>query len=93
MDWYPPRLITPVEPHVFGGRAIMERLGRRGLPDAVVSVIAGGASQWLGRVQIQGQVDVLIGYLPDLERDVREPLAAAGYAPEVTVALGDGLGH
>ncbi len=58
---------------------------------APVSVNAGGSSQWLGwaetlllpaalgQVEIRGPADVLIGYLPDLERDVREPLTKAGY--------------
>ncbi|HEX2314280.1 MAG TPA: mannose-6-phosphate isomerase, partial [Thermomonospora sp.] len=32
MEWYPLRLTTPVMGHVFGGRAIAERLGRPGLP-------------------------------------------------------------
>ncbi len=45
----------------------------------------------LGRVEVRGPADVLIGYLPDLERDVREPLTAAGYAPEVIAELGEGL--
>lgn len=70
---------------------------------APVSVDTGDSSQWLrwaetlllpaalGRVEIRGPADVLIGYLPDLERDVREPLTRAGYGPEVTAALGEGL--
>ena len=33
----------------------------------------------LGRVEVRGSADVLTGYLPDPERDVRAPLAAAGY--------------
>lgn len=45
----------------------------------------------LGEVEIAGPADVLIGYLPDLERDVRRPLAAAGYGPQVIAALGEGL--
>ncbi|MEU0076170.1 type I phosphomannose isomerase catalytic subunit [Streptomyces sp. NPDC006332] len=32
-----------------------------------------------GDVEITGPADVLIGYLPDLDRDVRGPLLAAGY--------------
>ena len=36
MDWYPLTLSTPVARHVFGGRAIADRLGKAGLPaDAV----------------------------------------------------------
>ena len=69
-----------------------------GLP---VSVNAGGSAQWLGRaetlllpaacgrVEIEGPADVLMGYLPDLERDVRGHLTAAGYAPGVIAALGE----
>ncbi|MFI7015519.1 class I mannose-6-phosphate isomerase [Streptomyces sp. NPDC050164] len=37
MDWYPLRLTTPVKQHVFGGRALAERLGRTGLPDGRVA--------------------------------------------------------
>ncbi|WP_242587120.1 type I phosphomannose isomerase catalytic subunit [Streptomyces sp. MST-110588] len=37
MNWYPLRLSTPVKQHVFGGRAIPERLGRAGLPDGPVA--------------------------------------------------------
>ncbi|MFD5540282.1 type I phosphomannose isomerase catalytic subunit [Streptomyces sp. NPDC127079] len=34
-----------------------------------------------GEAEIAGPADVLIGYLPDLDRDVRAPLLAAGYPP------------
>ncbi|WP_019630138.1 class I mannose-6-phosphate isomerase [Actinomadura atramentaria] len=43
----------------------------------------------LGSVDFTGPADVLLGYKPDLETDVRAPLAAAGYAPEAVSALGD----
>ena len=36
--------------------------------------------------------DVLFGYLPDLDRDVRRPLAEAGYGPRVIALPGEGLG-
>lgn len=45
----------------------------------------------LGRVRVHGPADVLAGYLPDLTRDVRRPLSAAGYGPAVVSALGEGL--
>ncbi|SDQ08296.1 class I mannose-6-phosphate isomerase [Quadrisphaera sp. DSM 44207] len=45
----------------------------------------------LGEVEITGPADVLFGYLPDLTRDVVEPLVAAGYAPRVIATLGEGL--
>ncbi|MFC8822563.1 hypothetical protein [Streptomyces rochei] len=32
-------------------------------------------------VEVAGPADVLLGYLPDLDRDVRGPLLAAGYPP------------
>lgn len=35
--WYPLRLSTPIARHVFGGRAIVDRLGRRGLPDGPIA--------------------------------------------------------
>jgi mannose-6-phosphate isomerase len=41
----------------------------------------------LGEARIDGPADVLVGYLPDLETDVRAPLAAAGYGPEVIAGL------
>lgn len=44
----------------------------------------------LGEVEIDGPADVLLGYLPDLERDVVAPLVAAGYAPQVIARLGEG---
>lgn len=68
-----------------------------------VSVEAGGASQWLGRaetlllpaalgrVEVAGPADLLVGYLPDLESDVRAPLEAAGYGREAIATLGEGL--
>lgn len=43
----------------------------------------------LGRVEIEGPADVLMAWLPDLERDVRVPLREAGYAPEVIAGLGE----
>ncbi|MFL6026895.1 MAG: class I mannose-6-phosphate isomerase [Friedmanniella sp.] len=45
----------------------------------------------LGSIQIDGPADVLFGYLPDLERDVRGPLRAAGYPPELIGRLGEGV--
>jgi len=45
----------------------------------------------LGEVEVSGPADVMVGYLPDLERDVRQPLAAAGYGPEIIATLGEGL--
>ncbi|WP_242122011.1 class I mannose-6-phosphate isomerase [Sphingomonas lacusdianchii] len=43
----------------------------------------------LGHVAIEGPADLLIGYLPDLDRDIREPLSAAGYGAELIARLGD----
>jgi mannose-6-phosphate isomerase len=83
--------------HSFETALILSNLG------APVSVNAGGSWQWLGwaetlllpaalgQVAIRGPADVLIGYLPDLERDVREPLTRAGYGPGVIATLGEGL--
>ncbi|MGW0609395.1 type I phosphomannose isomerase catalytic subunit [Streptomyces sp. NPDC002788] len=45
----------------------------------------------LGEVRIQGPADVLIGYVPDLDRDIRAPLLAAGHGPAAIAALGEGL--
>jgi mannose-6-phosphate isomerase len=45
----------------------------------------------LGEVHVQGPADVLIGYVPDLEHDIRAPLLAAGHGPAAIAALGEGL--
>jgi mannose-6-phosphate isomerase len=45
----------------------------------------------LGRVRIQGPADVLLGYLPDLEQDIRTPLLTAGHGDPALAALGEGL--
>jgi mannose-6-phosphate isomerase len=45
----------------------------------------------LGEVRVQGPADVLIGYVPDLHRDIRAPLLAAGHGPAAVAALGEGL--
>ncbi|MFD8233850.1 type I phosphomannose isomerase catalytic subunit [Streptomyces sp. NPDC059696] len=45
----------------------------------------------LGEVHVQGPADVLIGYVPDLEHDIRAPLLAAGHGPAAVAALGEGL--
>ncbi|MEU9475922.1 class I mannose-6-phosphate isomerase [Streptomyces sp. NPDC048191] len=46
----------------------------------------------LGEVWVDGPADVLFGYVPDLETDVRAPLAAAGHGAAAIAALGEGLG-
>jgi mannose-6-phosphate isomerase len=43
----------------------------------------------LREAQITGPADVLVGYLPHLETDIRAPLTAAGYGPQAIRALGD----
>lgn len=43
----------------------------------------------LGEVEITGPGDLLVAYLPDLERDVVGPLLAAGYSREVISTLGE----
>jgi mannose-6-phosphate isomerase len=45
----------------------------------------------LGAVTVHGPADVLVGYLPDLEHDVRAPLSAAGHSRELIASLGEGL--
>jgi mannose-6-phosphate isomerase len=45
----------------------------------------------LGEVRIDGPADVLFGYLPDLRRDVLDPLLDLGYPPAVIAGLGEGL--
>jgi mannose-6-phosphate isomerase len=50
----------------------------------------------LGALTIEGPADLLIGYLPDLDHDIREPLRDAGYSAAVIARLGDaaaGAGH
>lgn len=46
----------------------------------------------LGEVEVAGPADVLAAYLPDLERDVRQPLSRAGYGDEAIRALGPVFG-
>ncbi|UFR00405.1 class I mannose-6-phosphate isomerase [Streptomyces sp. Go40/10] len=45
----------------------------------------------LGEVRVAGPADVLFGYVPDLEDDIRAPLTAAGHGPAAIAALGEGL--
>lgn len=45
----------------------------------------------LNDVEVAGPADVLIGYLPDLERDIVAPLSAAGYSRELIASLGEGI--
>ncbi|MFC9001138.1 class I mannose-6-phosphate isomerase [Streptomyces rochei] len=73
--------------HSFATAQILSNVG------APVRVRAGGWNEVLGRaetlvlpaacgeVEVTGPADVLLGYLPDLDRDVRGPLLAAGYPP------------
>jgi mannose-6-phosphate isomerase len=63
-----------------GGRA--ERLGR------ARSLLLPAA---LGRVRVEGPADVLFGYLPDLEQDIRAPLLAAGHGAAAVAALCEGV--
>jgi mannose-6-phosphate isomerase len=70
---------TPVEVTVRGQTARLDRAESLLLPAA------------LGEVEITGPADVLFGYLPDLDRDIRQPLTAAGYGPQAIAALGEGL--
>jgi mannose-6-phosphate isomerase len=42
----------------------------------------------LGHIRLAGPADVLIGYVPDLENDIRKPLRAAGYGSQAFAALG-----
>lgn len=46
----------------------------------------------LGQVDVTGPADILAAYLPDLERDVRQPLTRAGYADAAVAALGPVFG-
>lgn len=45
----------------------------------------------LGNVEISGPADILIGYVPDLEKDIYAPLEAAGYGIEVIAGLTEGM--
>ncbi|MEG8278898.1 type I phosphomannose isomerase catalytic subunit [Streptomyces sp. AHA2] len=45
----------------------------------------------LEEVRIEGPADVLLGHVPDLERDIRAPLLAAGHGTAAVAALGEGL--
>ncbi len=83
--------------HGFDTAIVLSNVG------APVTVTTGAWSEELGRaeslvlpaalgaVTLHGTADVLLGYLPDLERDVVRPLAAAGYSADVIATLGEGL--
>lgn len=45
----------------------------------------------LGQLEMLGPADVIASYLPDLDRDVRTPLRAAGYGDAAIATLGEGL--
>jgi mannose-6-phosphate isomerase class I len=80
--------------HPFRTAMILSNVG------APVQVRSGGRSEHLGRgatlllpaalgsVELDGPADVLMGYLPDLERDVVRPLLSAGYSPALVATLG-----
>ncbi len=83
--------------HGFDTAIILSNVG------APLTVTADGWSEELGRaeslllpaalgaVTLHGAADVLLGYLPDLERDILRPLSAAGYRADVIATLGEGL--
>lgn len=82
--------------HSFATAQILSNVG------APVQVRTGTWSGELGRaetlllpaacakVEIDGPADVLFGYLPDLDRDVRAPLQAAGHPLPLIDSLGPG---
>ncbi|MFI2645150.1 class I mannose-6-phosphate isomerase [Streptomyces sp. NPDC018610] len=84
--------------HSFATAQILTNVG------APVRVRTGGWNEELGRaetllvpaacaeVEITGPADVLFGYLPDLDRDVRTPLLAAGYPRPLIDSLGPDAG-
>ena len=88
--------VTPLR-HQFSTAQILANVG------GPVEVTVRGQSSWLakaeslllpaalGEVEVRGPGDVIFGYLPDLEGDVRQPLIAAGYGPEAIATLGEGL--
>jgi mannose-6-phosphate isomerase len=43
----------------------------------------------IGEVSVDGPADVLVGYLPNLERDICEPLRRAGFGAAAIAGLGD----
>ena len=74
-------IITNVAPPVRVRAGVEEELLARGntllLPAA------------LEAIELRGPADVFLAYIPDLERDVRAPLAKAGYSPELIASLGE----
>lgn len=61
----------------------------RGTLDRACTLLVPAA---VGTVEIEGPADVLFGYLPDFDRDVRAPLLAAGYGPDQVAQLEGGSG-
>ncbi len=43
----------------------------------------------IGELVIEGPADVLVGYLPKLDRDIREPLRRAGFGEAAIAGLGE----
>ena len=43
----------------------------------------------IGEVVVEGMADLLVGYLPKLDRDIREPLRRAGFGEAAIAGLGE----
>lgn len=69
----------PAGPDSRGPRRGADRTGKH----------APSARRARGAVEVRGPADVLFAYVPDLERDVRAPLAKAGYSRELIASLGE----
>ncbi|GGY98719.1 type I phosphomannose isomerase catalytic subunit [Streptomyces poonensis] len=80
--------------HTFTTALVLSNAG------APVTVMTPGGARRLGRAEslllpaalgglrIEGPADVLLGHLPDLDRDIRAPLLAAGHGSAAIEALG-----
>lgn len=83
--------------HGFGTAHILSNAGAPATVTCAGEALELGRAQTvllpaaLGEVRVHGPADVLVGYLPDLERDIRRPLAAAGHGPHVVATLGEDL--
>ncbi|QRK13376.1 hypothetical protein JQX13_27085 [Archangium violaceum] len=87
---------TVAPAHIFDGARILSNVGgpvalraddwRGTLPPGETLLLPAA----LGSLEVQGPADVLMGYLPELQRDIRTPLEAMGYPPSRISALGFG---
>ena len=91
---------------VAGGITVPYRFGRATILSNVGAPVIVRAGSWVGQlghaetfllpaalggIEVNGPADVLIGYVPDPEQNIRAPLAIAGYGPDLITRLCEGV--